>query len=249
MPRYRRNKSLEPTSPAFDIARQLRHPAVLLVVALVVVISISLTIRGFQAGTSPIVSILALDVSQSALDNPDWRVEAICDRYQQYLRPGDYQADIWFADEARIVADQTIANLPNSKACHSTPESVAKEDIGKLPGTSLHQAVSRISEALQSIPVTHSDAAVLVTVVLDELESGPTVANDLELLTQEIAELADTERLIRFLGPDGETATSLRQVLRLIPNARFCPLNDADRDVNECLGAVFKRLEVLTHKA
>lgn len=240
MSRYRRNKSLEIAPPAFDIARQWRHPAILFILAIVIVISTSLMIRGFQGGAPPIASILVLDVSQSALDNTDWHVETICDRYQQYLRPEDYQVDIWFADQARIVADKTIENLSDSKACHPSPEAVAQEDLGQLPGTSLHQAVSRISGALQSIPATHLDAPVLVTVVLDELESGPTVTNDLESLTQEITELADTKRLIRFLGPDGETATSLRQVLRPILNARFCPLNDAERDVNDCLRAAFE---------
>ena len=239
MSRYRKNKSLD-APPAFDIARQWRHPAILFVLTAVIVISTSLVIQGLRGGAPPMASILALDISQSALDNPDWRVAAICDRYQQYLQPGDYQADIWLADEAMIGADKTIENLPNSKACHPSPEAVAKEDLGQLPGTSLHQAVSRISGALQSIPATHLGAPVLGTVVLDESESGPTVTNELESLTQEITELAATKRLIRFLGPDGETATRLRQMLRLIPNARFCPLNNAERDVSECLEVVFE---------
>ena len=239
MSRYRRNKSLETALPTFDIARQWRHPAILFVLTIVLVISTSLVIQGFQGGVSQIVSMLVLDVSRSALDNPDWRVEAICDRYQQYLRPGDYQADTWFADEARVVFDGVVKNLPVPYACQPTSKELVDHQIGQRDGTFLHKAVLRLSDALQEIPATYLDAPVLVTVVLHELDSV-TPSEDLEALAQGIAELADAVRWIRVLGPEGETATNLRQVLGPLPNARFCTLNDAERDVDECLGAAFQ---------
>lgn len=233
MPRHRRKHVLEPTLPDFDIARQWKHPGVWFVLALILTIFIMLGVQG----SPPISSILVLDVSESALNNPDWTVEAVCDRYQRYLQRGDYQADIWFADKARIVVDpQKISRSPNGYACRPTPKRLDRQEVGRAPGTSLHQAVLRTSEVLPQVLNTHADVPVLVTVVLNELD-GP---NDLGLLAQEIGALADSVQSIRILGPDGETATNLRQLLAQIPSAQFCSLSNAEQAIDGCLGTAFQ---------
>lgn len=258
MARYRKQCLPEPVLPPFDLARQWKNPAVLLVFSIFLMLVSGLTLKEWLVESPTVASLFVVDVSESARQNDEhghWLMH-LCDRHSSYLQPGDRHLNIWFADEARTIGALQILEsksiAPPQQNCELPPsaEDLNTHHLGQQPGTSLTQAVQHAHHEVQKIRSRDPNMPVIVAFVLHEFEPGPTESGNFKHLKQAIETLSNEAQIqIRLIGPQGNLATQVSQQFFQIEGAQFCflrSLKHMEHDIDACFRDAFTTARAAT---
>jgi hypothetical protein len=177
--------------------------------------------------------------TQFGCDDSESRQNALpdlCDRVKTSLEEsvGDkgWKTRVVFADRVEILEDRALTETM-ALPFMPKPKKEANE-IGKLPGTSvngLFQVLNAINSAKYDIP-RPAKRFIAIVVHKDEpgLDGKPT---DFKKLSSQIEDLTNRGAIVRFVGPTGELADTLRNAMIDNPKAQICTLSGFESCLKE----------------
>jgi hypothetical protein len=226
----------------FDISAQWKEPFVLLVILLFLGFFSALVIDGFFFNPPTVVSILAVDISESAVNSDLFPANEICSQQRLFLLPGDEQIDIWFADRSSLIGIQQVTRSRQRPECNLPPsdEDLKAHKLGQIPGTSLRSAVQLLYLEAQKRRSFSSNLPIVVVIALHELEPGFVEESATSTLEEAFHGLAGVVDEILLIGPKGELARELHQLSFGIEGLEFCPFRNTE-DIGFCLKRTFAK--------
>ncbi len=226
----------------FDIFSQRKEPLVLFTSLLFLGFLSALIVDGLFFVPPPVVSILAVDVSESAINSEMFPASEICALQRLSLLPEDEQIDVWFADRSSLIGRQQVERTHQRLGCHLPPsdEELEVNGLGKSPGTSLKSAVQLSHLEAQKRRSLASNLPIVVVIALHEVEPIPSEEVDVSSLIEALQELAEVADEILLVGPKGELARELNRLSLEVKGVKFCAFRDL-KQVAYCLEKTFEK--------
>jgi hypothetical protein len=184
---------------------------------------------------TPVLAILALDVSDSGLANGK-SVEEICRDQTRALKPRDQVIDLVFADTTEPTLTKSVSSPTRSFSRCKSYAASRPDTVGKGWGTS---PIVLLERAYTQVQIQHQQGQVkpaAITIWLDAAEPGPGLPPlDFSVLGQQIQQLNEVQAQIAIIGPTGKLREELERLSLANPNLRVCGLQDAQ----ECIRSTF----------
>ncbi|MGF1979764.1 MAG: hypothetical protein RMY30_029840 [Nostoc sp. CmiSLP01] len=186
--------------------------------------------------THRINSAFLVDVSLSNLPYKT-SLERLCQQYTEYLVEGDTRIQGKFADQATIVSNQEFQErdrLSLQNQCQQI--TIQPAGIGKVPGTSLVDALSRLDieiEHQQSLGNTRPVAAVIV---IQAAELVNHQQQDFTIIKSKIENIIQTGGGVAIIGPSVDLQNQLSHQLISVKNTQVCTYADSQA----CLDWLFQ---------
>jgi hypothetical protein len=181
--------------------------------------------------THRVVGVLMVDVSQSNQPFKD-SLNALCRQYIESLVEGDIRIQEKFADVATISNNQKFFErdrLLLEKQCQQIL--VPPAGVGKIPGTSLLEAVSRLEREIQHISVGGKSQSVAAIIAINSAELVNQQSQDFNLIKSKIEGIMKQGGAVVIIGSSIDLENQLSQRLMRVKNTQICSYSDSQRCV------------------
>ncbi|MEC4815894.1 MAG: hypothetical protein SAK29_21870 [Scytonema sp. PMC 1069.18] len=225
------NKSFEENNPEVPL---WKSPFVWLCsVAGVLLFGVPLLLDGL---THRVVGVLMVDVSQS---NQPFKesLKVLCRQYSESLVEGDTRIQGKFADVATILNNQKFAErdrLLLQQQCQEVM--VLPSGVGKIPGTSLVEALSRMEMEIQHQHSQGNTQPVVAIVAINSAELVKQQPQDFSLIKLKIERIVQTGGAVAIIGSSVNLENQLSQQLTKVKNTQICTYADSQ----SCVEGLFE---------
>ncbi|MUG99474.1 hypothetical protein F7734_47195 [Scytonema sp. UIC 10036] len=193
-------------------------------------IGVPLLLDGF---THRVVGVLMVDVSQSNQPFQD-SLKALCRQYSESLVEGDIRIQGKFADVATILSNQKFAErdrLLLQKQCQQVM--VLPAGVGKIPGTSLLDALSRMETEIQHQQSLGNTQPVAAIVAINSAELVNQKPQSFSLIKSKIERIVQKGGAVAIIGSSVNLENQLSQYLMQVKNTQICTYADSQTCVED----------------
>lgn len=196
-------------------------------------ISIPLLADGF---TPRLKTAFVVDVS---LSNQPYKASLakICQKYIEHLVEGDTRIEEKFADKATIVSNQKFQErdrLSLQNQCQQI--NLPPPGIGKIPGTSLVDALSRLEIEIKHYESQGDTQPTAAIIAIDSAEFVNREPQDFNLIKSKIEGIVQKRGAVAIIGSSIDLQNQLSHKLMQIKNTQICSYADSET----CVGSLFE---------
>ncbi|MEH1788515.1 hypothetical protein [Nostoc sp.] len=196
-------------------------------------IGVPLVIDGL---THRVDSALFVDVS---LSNQPYQtsIEALCRQYVGHLVEGDVRILGKFADRVTILNNQEFQERDRLSIQNQCKQiTMQPSEIGRVPGTSLVDALSRLETEIGHQQSQGNIQPVAAVVVIQAAELVNHQQQDFTVIQSKIEAIIHKGGAIAIIGPDVDLQNQLSHQLSSVRNTQICTYSDSQA----CLDWLFQ---------
>lgn len=214
-----------------------------IVVAFLILASTALMTPWIQSYfISSLIHYAADDNSDSAINDLDLR-KPHCQSSNSQYKEGDIKRQISYAHKPEVVRQEEITNTFNLGKCDKFPKH--SKEITRYSGTSLIILLEYLNTLIKADRVRGKKNPVVVTITLQEAESGPNLPKMDEFGFQRIQKLVEEIQkqhgVVVIIGPTGNLQQNLNNYLSTYGNSSICNAVDIDK----CIVDAFSKARTL----
>ncbi|MDF5710445.1 MAG: hypothetical protein PUP90_22935 [Nostoc sp. S4] len=186
--------------------------------------------------THRVNSALLVDVS---LSNQRYQtlLEGLCRQYVEHLVEGDVRILEKFADRAIILSNQEFQERDRLSIQNQCKQITTQPSgIGRVPGTSLIDAVSRLETEIEHQQSQGNTRLVAAVVVIQAAELVNHQQQDFTLIKSKIEAIIRKGGAVAIIGPDVDLQNELSRQFSSVKNTQICTYSDAQA----CLDWLFQ---------
>jgi hypothetical protein len=235
-PTARRIQPPNPQPPAQKHPPIRKLPAFWLGVLAFLIISVATLID--WVATPRLISLLAIDVSNSGLADPK-AAENICRDQTQALKGGDLSIDIPYADTTETNRSSQVHQITQLfSRCNDYAHQKRPTTVGKNQGTSPIRLLERIQTQIQIQRKAGNHNAIAAVIWMQAAEPGSGLpALDFQVLAQQIQQITDDRGRIVIIGPTGDLRHELEKVSAQNPAFQVCSLAEHQSCIRDLFDA------------
>ncbi|KYC40410.1 hypothetical protein WA1_26730 [Scytonema hofmannii PCC 7110] len=186
--------------------------------------------------THRVAGVLMVDVSQS---NQPFKesLKVLCRQYSESLVEGDTRIQGKFADVATILGNQKFIErdrLLLQKQCQQVM--VPPSGVGKIPGTSLLEALSRMETEIQHQQSLGNTQPVAAIVAINSAELVNQQPQNFSLIKSKIERVVQKGGAVAIIGSSVNLENQLSQQLMQVKNTQICTYADSQT----CIEGLFE---------
>ncbi|MDZ8258498.1 hypothetical protein [Nostoc sp. ChiQUE01b] len=186
--------------------------------------------------THRVNSALFMDVSRS---NQPYQtsLEALCRQYVEHLVEGDIRILGKFADRVQILNNQEFQERDRLSIQNQCKQiTMQPSGIGRIPGTSLVDALSRLETEIGHQQNQGNTRPVAAVVVIQAAELVNHQQQDFTVIKSKIEAIIHKGGAVAIIGPDIDLQNQLSHELSSVKNTQICTYSDSQA----CLDWLFQ---------
>ncbi|MEH1896964.1 MAG: hypothetical protein V7K94_17010 [Nostoc sp.] len=186
--------------------------------------------------THRVNSALLVDVS---LSNQPYQssLEGLCRQYVEHLVEGDVRILGKFADRAIILSNQEFQERDRLSIQNQCKQITTQPSgIGRVAGTSLIDALSRLETEIQHQQSQGNTRPVAAVVVIQAAELVNHQQQDFTVIQSKIEAIIHKGGAVAIIGPDVDLQNQLSRQLSSVKNTQICTYSDSQA----CLDWLFQ---------